>query len=371
MKQKLVLFTPGPVMTSANLKRGLSHPDIPHRRLEFEKIFARTRQNLLKLYKADQEYAVAIVTGSGTSSNETALSSIIRDEDEVLLIKNGVFGDRLDDILTCYYPKNIHRMENTWGQQPDLEKVELTLRDNQNISWICIVFHETSTGMVNPVRKIGDIVNRYRRHLFVDCISAIGAEDIDVVRDHIDACTGSANKAISGPTGISFVCIKRAIIPSLGIDIPLRNIYLNLHKHLEYADKFNQTPNTPAVTNFIGLDIALQELFEEGLNSRIDRYQECARIIRSESGALGLSILVPEGYRSNTVTSVFLPEGVSLPEFIDEMERRGFVLYPGKGIFEEQRMFQICNMGWISPKDCKKLMIVINEVIDFLTHGST
>ena len=73
MKQQPVLFTPGPVMTSDRLKCGLSHPDIPHRRSQFEEIYSRNRQNLLKLYGANQEYTAVVVTGSGTAANEAAL----------------------------------------------------------------------------------------------------------------------------------------------------------------------------------------------------------------------------------------------------------------------------------------------------------
>ena len=348
-------------MTSEKVKKSMSHPDIPHRRKIFEGYLERNRANLLKLFNADENYTTVLVSGSGTAANETALSSIIKETDEVLLIKNGVFGERLDEILSCYhYP--IHRLDYTWGQPPDVAEVDAALAENPRIQWVCMVYQETSVGMRNPVEEIGEVVKKHGRKYFVDCISAIGGEDVNVVREHIDVATGSGNKAISGPTGISFVCAKRSSVPSLD-EIPRRNIYLNLQNHIKWAEERSQTPNTPAVTNFIGLDAALTELHEEGIENRIARYQKCRKIIRDGLKDLGLRLLLPDELNSNTVTSVFLPEGIQLADFIDEMEERGYVLYPGKGHFFEENMFQIANMGWLSEEDCHQLLRVLADVI--------
>jgi len=337
MVEKLILFTPGPVMTSKRLKAALAHPDLPHRRPAFEQIVERNRANLLNLFGGDERYAVAIISASGTGANETALSSIVKPGEEVLLLKNGEFGNRLDEILTCYY-EGIHRLDFGWGNEPDL-------------------------AMINPVQAVGALVERMGRKYFVDCVSALGGQDINLVRDHIDVATSSANKAISGTTGISFVCAKRESVPPLGDGQPRRNIYLNLQNHLAWGDKANQTPNTPAVTMFIALDAALQELNEEGLQNRIRRYAGCAAILRAGLRDLGLRLLLPEEKSSNTLTTAFLPEGVDLAGFIGRMEERGYVLYPGKGQLYEEGAFQIANMGWIMPEDCHQLLEVLKDVL--------
>jgi 2-aminoethylphosphonate-pyruvate transaminase len=365
MTRKLTLFTPGPVMTSKALKESLSHPDMPHRRPGFEEILMRTQKNLLTLLKANDEYSIAIISGSGTSANETVLSSIIKDDDEVLLLKNGMFGDRLDEILSCYKYK-INRIECEWGDSFNTSVIDAALQTNQNIKWVCMVFQETSTGMINPVKQIGEIVKKYQRHLFVDCISAVGGEDIDVVRDNIDICTGAGNKAIASTTGIAFACAKRAVVPKINMEVPRRNIYLNLQNYLDWSDKYHQTPNTPAVTMFVALDTAVKELLEEGLENRILRHQECSRIIRDGLTKMGLQLLLSSEVSSNTVTSVFLPKDVGVSDFIDELEKRGYVVYPGKGPFLKKNLIQIATMGWIFPEDCRKLLKAIEETINSL-----
>ncbi|MBL7064557.1 MAG: alanine--glyoxylate aminotransferase family protein [Anaerolineae bacterium] len=368
MIEKRMLFSPGPVLTSDRVKSALIHPDMCHRHPMFERIVENIRANLLTLFGADQQYTAVIVSGSGTAANETALSSIIRDSDEVLLIKNGEFGERLDDILSCYNYK-LHVLGYPWGTLPDLETIEAALAANERIQWVCVVFHETSTGMRNPVREIGRLVARHGRKFFVDCVSAVGGEDIDVVRDNVDVCTGTPNKALGGLPGASFVVARRSSVPALGTEVPRRNIYLNLQRHIAMAEERNQTPNTPSVTMFVALDAALEELMEEGLGTRIDRYRRCAQIIRDGVRALGLRTLLPDGLCANTVTSVFLPDGLRLDEFIDEMDSRGYVIYPGKRHLYEQNMFQIANMGRIEPEHCRDFLRVLEETLESMGFG--
>jgi 2-aminoethylphosphonate-pyruvate transaminase len=196
----------------------------------------------------------------------------------------------------------------------------------------------------------------------VDCVSAFGGEDIDVLRDHIDICSGVPNKAVSGLPGVSFIVSRRSSVPSAE-DIPLRNVYLNLQKHITYADKLGQTPNTPSVNMIVALDESLQELLEEGLPDRIQRYQACARVLRQGVRKLNLKIMLDDRISSNTVTSVFLPEGLSLVNFIDRLDQKGYVVYPGKQHLLEQNMFQIANMGQIQVEDCQMFLKVLEETL--------
>lgn len=369
MIEKKLLLTPGPVMTSRRLKSVLAHPDMPHRQPAFEQIVRRVRGNLLTLFRADAGYVAVVVSGSGTAANEAALSSIVRPGEEVLLVKNGEFGNRLEEILACY-GFELQTIDLPWGTLPSPQAVGEALAANPRLAWVCMVYHETSTGMINPVRAVGEVVRSHARKLFIDCVSAVGGQDIDVLRERIDVCTGVPNKALAGTTGCSFVVARRDCVPAIGPDMPRRNVYLSLQKHIEWAEKTNQTPNTPAVTMFVALDAALEELMEEGLEARIRRYQESAAILRAGVRALGLRVLLPDAQASNTVTSVFLPAGVLLKDFITELDRRGYVVYAGKGPFYEQNMFQIANMGWIRPADCRAFLKVLARTLADMQRAS-
>jgi 2-aminoethylphosphonate-pyruvate transaminase len=103
----------------------------------------------------------------------------------------------------------------------------------------------------------------------------------------------------------------------------------------------------------VALDEALQELLDEGLENRIRRYRQCAELIRAGVRKLNLRMLIPDELASNTVTSLFLPEGIPVDKFIDELDCRGYVVYPGKRHLYQQNMFQIANMGQIYAEDCR------------------
>lgn len=362
MSDQKMLFTPGPVMTTAATKEALVHADMAHRRPAFETVLTSAGTRIKQLMGADDAYTCVIISGSGTAANETALSSIIRPTEEVLVVINGPFGERLEEILGCYGIK-MHRLHSPWGTRVDLAAADRMLTDNPCISWVCTVFHETGASLINPVAELGKLAHKHGRKLFADCVSAFGGEDIHLVRDHIDVATGVGSKCVGAMPGVAFVVAKREAVPPLGPDMPRRNIYLNLQNHMRWAQEHQQTPNTPAVTLIVGFDHALRELCEETLPRRIARYKDNAKVIRDAARSMGLRMLLPDADMATTLTSIFLPPGIDVDAFIDELDERGYVVYPGKGIFHEQNMFQIANMGTINVDDCKQLMQVVQETL--------
>lgn len=361
MIEKKMLFSPGPVLTSQGVRQSLVHPDMCHRRPVFEDVLRRVRRNLVEIANGDDDYVAVVVSGSGTAANETALSSIIKTGEQVLLIKNGEFGERLHEILDCYHIP-MHLLDLPWGEAPQPSAVRQALEANPAIAWVCLVYHETSTGMRNPLPEIGAVVAACRRKLFVDCVSAFGGEELDLRRYHIDACSGVPNKAVGGLPGVSFVIARRSSLPGTG-EWPRRNVYLDLQKHIAMADKCEQTPNTPSVTMIVALDQALLELLERGMPAQLARYRQCAGLIRQGVRQLGLRLMLPDELCSNTVTSVFLPDGMHVDALIDALDQRGYVVYPGKRHLYEQNMFQIANMGMIQPQDCLDFLAVLRETL--------
>lgn len=357
------LFSPGPIMVKENVRAALAHYDICHRGAEFEELFARATAKINKLFKADDSYRSVIISGSGTSSNETVLSSIFNEGEKVMLIRNGVFGERLLEIIQKYEIPLVD-CEFPWGEYPSVEKIEEMLAANPEVKTVAMVFHETSTGMVNPVKAVGEIAKKYNKWFFVDCVSAAAGELIDVVDMNITFATSVGGKCLGAYPGSAYICGKReayeALTPAMG-----KNVYLNLAKHYAAAEKNNQTPNTPNVNLFWALDVALDNaLADGGVEARVARYKECAGILRKGMQDMGLKLLLDDESRmASTVTSVFLPEGKDLKAFLVEMEDKGYVVYSGKGKYEEMGMFQVANMGEIYPEDCYEFLEVLKSCI--------
>ena len=180
-------------MVSEKVRQALLHPDMCHRVPSFENVIQRIQKNLLKIYKANDDYTILLITGSGTAANETVISSCFSAADEVLLVSNGEFGGRLEELLQIHEVK-AHILKYEWGEQPEVAHIEKQLKDNPQITTVVMVFHETSTSVINPVKAVGELAHRYGKTYLVDGVSAVGGEDLDVVRDYIDFCTCSSNR---------------------------------------------------------------------------------------------------------------------------------------------------------------------------------
>jgi 2-aminoethylphosphonate-pyruvate transaminase len=361
MQQEHCLFCPGPVMVAPEVRLALIHKQICHRVPEFESVLRNTQENLLKIFKADDRYTVLLITGSGTAANETIISSQFTPKDKVLLVNNGVFGDRLEEILGIHdVPTTVIRYK--WGERADPKNIEACLEKDPEITAIAMVFHETSTSVINPTTAVGALARRYKKRYFVDGVSAVGGEDLDVIRDNIDICSCSSNKCLGSLAGVGIICVTKAELETSSTAKP-RISYLSLSSLYNFSERFHQTPNTPSVTMFIALDAAVKRLLREGLENQIERYRRCAKILRDGVGELGLEMLVDEAIASNTVTSVFLPPRIDMNAFLRELESKGFTVYPGKGQLLEKNMFQIANMGQVDEGMCRRFLKAFKETI--------
>ncbi len=357
------LFAPGPVNTSERVKKSLAIPDMCHRKKDFEEILESTIERILMVTGCSgHEYTAAVISGSGTAANESIYASSCDEKDTVLLIKNGEFGNRIEEILDCYgIKKRVAEFE--WGEAVDPERVESILENDSGITMIAMVYHETSSGLINPVEKIGLLAKRYKKIFHVDAVSAVGGEPLDLVKMNISICSGVPNKAVSGFPGCSFVVLKKSMISRID-SIRQKSVYLSLKKHIKFFREYRQTPNTPSVIMISSLNEALSELLDEGLENRIGRYRKNAGIIREMIAGLGLKYLNSDSDAlSSTVTTVFLPVRYNVNELLKEMEKRGYVFYEGKGRFREQNAFQIANMGSLDRNDCLEMCGVFESVL--------
>jgi 2-aminoethylphosphonate-pyruvate transaminase len=359
-----VLMSPGPVMISENTRKALLHPDICHREEEFSEILTRIRFNLLRLYGVsnDLTHSCVVLTGSGSAANEAVLNSLAPKVKKTLIVANGEFGERLVGIADRHMMKKVV-LKYDWGHRIRPDDVEKTLTENPDVDLVCVVHHETSTSMLNPIGSIGEITFKFRKLFFVDAISSLGAEPVEVERNHISFCSSTPNKAIAAPPGLSFICGERREFEELR-NIPARVSYLDLFKHYQYEEELFQTPNTPAVHLFFALDVALNELLSEDLEKRINRYRKLACLLRTGMKKLGLSFYISEELMPNVLTTVNLPEGIDPQLFHDDLRERGYIIYPGKGKLKN-KVFQVANMGAITEEDINgflhSLKIVLRE----------
>ncbi len=356
---RTVLLNPGPVNVTNRVRQALMLPDLCHREKEFSDLMAAIRAKLLKAFDIEEDYTSVLVSGSGTAALEMAVSSSLSPGRSMLVIQNGVYGERIGKICDIYQ-FNRRTLELGWGEPPRLEDIEKELKQNPDIEVVAMVHHETTTGLLNPLKEVGELARRYKKVFLVDGISSLAGDEIDFKSCPIDIAAGTANKCIQGFPGVSFVLFRKKELERLR-KIPGRTLYFNLtgyHKAQEAGGMLF----TPAIPVHYALDVALDELIEETVARRVERYASAARFLRAGFKDIGLEFLIPEGWRSNCLTGLRLPKGVSYEKLHGELKANGFIIYAGQGNLSDN-IFRIANMGDITQEEFERFLQVLKKTL--------
>jgi 2-aminoethylphosphonate-pyruvate transaminase len=352
-----VLLNPGPANTSPRVRQALVTPDLCHREPEFFEVMRECRERLVRAAGVAGTFGAVLFTGSGTAAVEATLASAVPEGRAVLIVDNGVYGDRMLRIARAHrVPTATLSYDATTPVAP--ADVVRALRERPDVSHVALVHHETTTGLLNPVEAVADVAAAAGRRVIVDAMSSLFGEPLAVDHEGIDFVTASANKCLQGIPGVSFVLARRAALERLQGQPP-RSVYLDLASHWT-AQEADNTPFTPAVQVLHAMREALLELEEEGVAARIARYGENCRVLRHGMAALGFEILVPEGARSRILTTFRLKPGLGYDALHDAMKRRGYVIYAGQGQIRTYA-FRVSNMGTLTPKDMHGVVAAFAE----------
>ena len=360
MNQQL-LFTPGPVNLAQNVREAICKYDICHREIDFDYLLQSIENKLLALFeiKNTANYRAVVITGSGTAANESMLSSVVGGKN-ILILSNGEFGERLHGISKIHN-ENTFLLEFDWGEKLSLKKIKDFLRI-QKIDVIAMVHHETSSGMLNPLEKIGKLSKSHGAIFIVDCVSSAGAEVIDLEKCNIAFCSSSSSKAICSYPGLSFVVGETQEFEKLKT-LPIKSMYLNLYKFYDFIKTFSQTPNTPAVHLFYALDQALSNILNEGVVNRYANLRDKANKLRQGMLSLGLKFVINQKDMCSILTTVYTPSHIDVGVLRQKLREKSIIIYEGKGYFKNH-VFQVGNIGDLSFTDIQYFLNSLKKVLD-------
>lgn len=365
--KKMVLLNVGPVMVSSRVRNALQQPDLCHREIEFAEILNRAREGLTRVFGGNSQYTTIVLGGSGTASLEAVISSAMKRKG-LLVLSNGYYGEKIASVARIHRIK-VRVLKHNWGERIDKSKVDRVLKSDSRLKFVAMVHNETSTGMLNPIADIGELVSKHGAQLLVDAISSVGVEDLNVVRDNIHFCVGSPNKCIESIPGLSFVCANRERLKELA-DLPRATSYLDLYNHFLYEEGSGErlgTPFTPPVQALYALDVALKILLKEGIENRRRKYALRAKIIREGLEKLGFKLFLPPELRCHSITAVFTPKNISYRTLHDALKKRGFIIYAGQGNLEET-MFRVGNMGALATRDLRGFLDSLDSIVEELNQ---
>lgn len=352
-------MNPGPVNVTPRVRRALLQPDICHREEEFSALLRAIREKILKIFGVSRTHTVAVFSGSGTTALESMLSSFARRGQKILVLSNGVYGDRMKTILEAH-DTPVRVLASDAGGFPELSGIESALKNDASIHAVAMVHHETSTGMLNPLEKVGPLVKKYKKILLVDAISSLGAEKIDFKKWSIDALAGTSGKCLHGFPGVSFVILSKKTAELLKHQKP-KTLYLDLAQTLACEEK-DDTPFTPVVQIFYALDEALDELMDEGLFNRIRNYREKSELLEEGLMDLNLQFLIEKKFRSHVLTALWTPRNLSYENLHAALKKQGFIIYAGQSRLKG-KIFRVSNLGDIQKKDIRGFLKSLKSIL--------
>jgi 2-aminoethylphosphonate-pyruvate transaminase len=331
--------------------------ELCHREPEFAALQDGLRRKLVEVYGLDPAiWAAVLLTGTGTAAVEAMLTSMVPTGGRVLIIENGVYGERMALIARAHGIDH-ERVTLGWGEAIDLSAVEQAMR-RTTFSQIAVVHHETTTGRLNGIGPLGELAAAHGARLLLDGVSSFGAEALEFDGWQLDACAATAGKCLHGVPGTSFVLARRA-----ALDVaPQRSVYLDLLNYLAQQDA-RTTPFTQSVQTFYALDEALDEFSEAGgWRSRQELFQRRMARIRETVLRLGAKALVPSAECSCVLHGFELPTGCDYGMLHDALKQAGFIIYAGQGA-SSGRVFRISAMGDIGEDDLERLLESLSRLL--------
>ncbi|MGA7923312.1 MAG: alanine--glyoxylate aminotransferase family protein [Thermoplasmata archaeon] len=326
----------GPVRIHPRVLRAMTMTSLNHRGDYFHHVVEEIRTLLPTLFDAKGHQA--ILSGSGTAGLEALYSGLLRKAERTVVLTNGNFGERSDQIARRYCDK-VTTISAPWGHAISIEAVKTEL-EKGDVRAVCVVHNETSVGLANDLEELAPVVKRSGALFLVDGISSVAGLPCPIERWGIDGLVAGSQKGLAAPPGLALVHLSDRARSELA---PVA-FYLDLVSHLKSIQE-NDTPFTPAVPLFLALREALLLLSEEGLAQRLARTHQLAEATRAAADAIGLKLFSDRAHASDTVTAILNPEGLGDADVRKVLQETYHVLVQGGQGALKGKIFRIGHMG--------------------------
>lgn len=362
MIKRNILLNPGPATTTDSVKMAQIVPDICPREKEFAEKMRQLRKDLLGIVHANPEkYTSVLFCGSGTINIDICLNSLLPADKKILVVNNGAYSSRAVEVCQ-YYGLPYIDLKSSVFDTPDLNKVEDILAKDNDIAVVYTTHHETGTGILNPIRGIGELAHKYGAIFVVDTTSSLAMIPIDIEKDNVDFCMASAQKGIMAMSGLSFIIGNKAeLIKSK--DYPKRSYYCNLYLQYDYFERTGEMHFTPPVQTVYAAIQGLKEYYDEGEINKYKRHIRTMEAIHKGLTELGFNEVIDLNKQSGLVASVLYPsdKNWNFEKVHDYCFDRGFTIYPGK--ISTTNTFRLCSLGAIDEPDINNFFKVLKEAL--------
>jgi 2-aminoethylphosphonate-pyruvate transaminase len=354
------LLTPGPLTTSATVKQAMLH-DYGSRDATFIELNARILERLVSIVNGEGSYVSVPLQGSGTFVVEAMIGNFVAADGKLLILVNGAYGKRIAKICD-YYRRNYLIQETAEDVPVDIAKLDAALQADTEISHVVVVHCETTSGILNPIKQVSEIVANHGRSLLIDSMSAFGALPIDANEIQFDAVVASSNKCLEGAPGMGFCIARETALEKTEGNSP--SLVLDLYDQWRTMQKTRQWRFTPPTHVLLAFDQAMTEFLQEGgVAGRGGRYRSNCDLLVSGMREMGFKTLLPDDLQAPIIITFHMPTNpeFNFDAFYDGLKDRGYVIYPGK-----LTVANSFRMGCIGRLDNSHIQGALNSVSSLL-----
>jgi 2-aminoethylphosphonate-pyruvate transaminase len=356
-----ILLTPGPLTTSLATKAAMLR-DWGSWDAAFNAVTAQVRSKVLAIAHAEGAHVCVPMQGSGTFSVEAAVNTLVPRDGHLLVLVNGAYGQRMAK-LASMMGRRTSVLATAENAQTTAADVERRLDDDDSVTHVGLIHCETSTGILNPLKAIADVVARQGRKLVVDAMSSFGALPIDAREVAFDAVIAASGKCIEGPPGMGFVIARReALEASAG---NCSSLALDLHDQWVYMEKTTQWRYTPPTHVVVAFNAALDQFVAEGGQAaRLGRYTANCDALVAGMRALGFRVFLDAAIQAPIIVTFHAPTDprYEFRAFYAKVRSRGFILYPGK--LTQVETFRVGCIGAIGAEEMQQAVHAIADTLD-------
>ena len=304
-----VLLGPGPSTVHPRVLQALANPVMGHLDPAFFQVMDDVCEMLREVFHTENKMTLPI-SSTGTGAMETACVNIIEPGDQVLVCRNGYFGNRLADIAErC--GATVHLMDTPWGKAVDPQMLRDELKKHPGLKAVGVVHAETSTGVLSFIKELVDVIHEAGALSIVDAVTSLGGHEVRMDDWGIDICYSATQKCLGAPPGLAPISLSPAAMDVVNNRTSkVQSFYFNLKDLEAYWSETRAYHHTSPINMTYALREALRMMMEEGLEDRIKRHARVAAGLRAGAEALGLTLLAEEGHRLNPLTTLSIPEGV-------------------------------------------------------------
>jgi aspartate aminotransferase-like enzyme len=295
---------------------------------------------------------------------DSAAVNLVRPGVPVLACAAGKFGERWIELCEAYGGQAV-RYEPGWGERLEPAEIDRLLTENDGIEVVFATLSETSTGIVHDVAAIAEVTRRHDAILVIDAVSGLGAAELRQDEWGVDVVVSGSQKALMCPPGLGFASVSQRALDYAG-ETTTGRYFFDWVKTAKSQRK-GDSPFTPAVSLFLGLDVALDMIEEEGLDNVIARHALLARATRAGAAALGLDLFGDPDERANVVTAVELPESIDGGKVPGALRKLGISANGGQNQLKG-KIIRVAHCGYFGAFDILTSLSGLEIVLDQLGH---